>query len=250
MILRRVIVHFRQQEWTAIAIDFLIVVAGVFVGLQVNNWNEARRQSQDEMTTLVRLHDEAEEVVIYLQRLIGGFRERLAWQETAVAALFDGEGNPVAQAKFDGGLMSLIFYPTIAPRRAVYDELVGAGLANSIADSRVRAAISAYYAQLDFAQGQLAFFRVGNDRLLTAAGDGFTADYDPASDERISIRFEAGALRANRQFKTLAVGAMRNQIVTQRFRTQLLETAETMCRELARTSGRPCAPLEKNEATP
>ena len=42
MILRRVIGHLRKQEWTAIAIDFFIVVIGVFVGLQVSNWNEAR----------------------------------------------------------------------------------------------------------------------------------------------------------------------------------------------------------------
>jgi hypothetical protein len=41
MILRRIIAHFRKQEWTAIALDFLIVVVGVFVGLQVNNWNQA-----------------------------------------------------------------------------------------------------------------------------------------------------------------------------------------------------------------
>ncbi|MEX0644258.1 MAG: hypothetical protein WD076_03050 [Parvularculaceae bacterium] len=39
MSLRRVIAHFRKQEWTAIALDFLIVVVGVFVGLQVTNWN-------------------------------------------------------------------------------------------------------------------------------------------------------------------------------------------------------------------
>ena len=42
MILRRVIEHLRKQEWTAIAIDFVIVVVGVFVGMQVTNWNEAR----------------------------------------------------------------------------------------------------------------------------------------------------------------------------------------------------------------
>ncbi len=29
MILRRVIAHFRKQEWTAIVLDFLIVVVGV-----------------------------------------------------------------------------------------------------------------------------------------------------------------------------------------------------------------------------
>ena len=36
MILRRIIAHWRKQEWTAIGIDFLIVVVGVFLGLQVN----------------------------------------------------------------------------------------------------------------------------------------------------------------------------------------------------------------------
>jgi len=48
MILRRVIKHFRNQEWTAISLDFLIVlivVIGVFVGLQVSNWNDRRAYS-------------------------------------------------------------------------------------------------------------------------------------------------------------------------------------------------------------
>ena len=35
MILRRVIEHVRDQSWTAIGIDFLIVVIGVVVGFQV-----------------------------------------------------------------------------------------------------------------------------------------------------------------------------------------------------------------------
>lgn len=35
MLLRRVISHVRKQEWTAIGIDFVIVVVGVFVGIQV-----------------------------------------------------------------------------------------------------------------------------------------------------------------------------------------------------------------------
>lgn len=39
MILRRIIAHFRKQEWMAIGIDFVIVVVGVFVGIQVANWN-------------------------------------------------------------------------------------------------------------------------------------------------------------------------------------------------------------------
>jgi hypothetical protein len=40
MILRRIIGHVRNQEWTAILIDFLIVVVGVYLGIELGNWND------------------------------------------------------------------------------------------------------------------------------------------------------------------------------------------------------------------
>ena len=42
MLLRRVIEHVKTQNWTAVALDFVIVVVGVFIGIQVANWNDAR----------------------------------------------------------------------------------------------------------------------------------------------------------------------------------------------------------------
>src|SRR5688572_4217587 len=48
MILRRVTEHFRQQHWTAVFIDFVIVVAGVFLGIQAANWNESRKERLEE----------------------------------------------------------------------------------------------------------------------------------------------------------------------------------------------------------
>jgi hypothetical protein len=40
MILRRTMEHLRRQDWVAVAIEFVIVVLGVFVATQVSNWNE------------------------------------------------------------------------------------------------------------------------------------------------------------------------------------------------------------------
>jgi hypothetical protein len=42
VILRRVIEHVRTQNWFAVGLDFGIVVIGVFVGIQVSNWNQER----------------------------------------------------------------------------------------------------------------------------------------------------------------------------------------------------------------
>jgi hypothetical protein len=69
MILRRVIARFRRQEWTAIGSDFLIVVVGVSIGIQVSNWNAARQAMEDERAFTQRLHDDAIEAEARSARL-------------------------------------------------------------------------------------------------------------------------------------------------------------------------------------
>ena len=46
MLLRSVIDHVKAQNWFAVGLDFVIVVVGVFIGLQVGNWNQTRQQDQ------------------------------------------------------------------------------------------------------------------------------------------------------------------------------------------------------------
>ena len=58
MILRRVIAHVRKQEWTAIAIDLVIVVLGVVIGIQVSNWNAARADRERAHGYLERIRDD------------------------------------------------------------------------------------------------------------------------------------------------------------------------------------------------
>lgn len=44
MIVRRIRMHVARQDWFAVLIDLLIAILGVFIGIQVANWNEARGQ--------------------------------------------------------------------------------------------------------------------------------------------------------------------------------------------------------------
>jgi hypothetical protein len=43
MILCRLAANLKQQNWTAIWIELVLLVAGVFIGIQVSNWNEERK---------------------------------------------------------------------------------------------------------------------------------------------------------------------------------------------------------------
>lgn len=55
MILRRLTANLRAQNWTAITIEFLIVILGVFLGTQVANWNQARLEKIETERMLVHL---------------------------------------------------------------------------------------------------------------------------------------------------------------------------------------------------
>ncbi|MEO1250923.1 MAG: hypothetical protein AAFW81_01095 [Pseudomonadota bacterium] len=89
MLLRRMIEHVKAQNWTAVALDFVIVVVGVFVGIQVSNWNDARADRIEERRILERLHDQlvnAQSVQTALGEYTG---ESLAALSTAREILFD-----------------------------------------------------------------------------------------------------------------------------------------------------------------
>jgi hypothetical protein len=76
MILRRVIHHFRKQEWTAIALDFLIVVAGILLAFQITEWNEARRERAREHDYLARIASELQQSMLAMESGIRLARER------------------------------------------------------------------------------------------------------------------------------------------------------------------------------
>ena len=58
MILRRLTQSLKDQNWTAIAIEFVLLVLGVFLGIQVGNWNQQREQRSKADTFSARLRED------------------------------------------------------------------------------------------------------------------------------------------------------------------------------------------------
>lgn len=51
MVLRRVIEHVKDQNWTAVVLDFFIVVVGILIASQIAQWNDDRKTRQREAIT-------------------------------------------------------------------------------------------------------------------------------------------------------------------------------------------------------
>ena len=55
MLLRRFTQHVREQSWFAVCLDLLVVVLGIFMGLQVSDWKSAQDDRGMERQYLERL---------------------------------------------------------------------------------------------------------------------------------------------------------------------------------------------------
>jgi len=208
MILRRVIAHFRKQEWTAIAIDFLIVVLGVFVGLQVNDWNEARKNRKDEHFFLARLHEDLSSAEARSSRLLQRRIDKRDALVSATQTLLGKSGREtLSEEECDAIGTSHIFRFAVAELPAL-TELQGAGRLSIIQDDRTRGAL------IGLRQAQyLLRDAMDESDWAVPLGDQFPdllAVDATLVDERVSMRLKSvcdvAAMRASRTFLNVLSG--------------------------------------------
>ena len=144
MILSRVIKHFRQQEWTAIGIDFLIVVLGVFIGIQFANWNQYASDRHDETQYLRQLQDDLHNIQAEVDAQI----EFEQFQVNLTAQTFNLIRNDTSDdraLKIDMGLRMLMVRRTLRTQSPTFLNLQGSGKLDIISDPDLRAAIISYF---------------------------------------------------------------------------------------------------------
>lgn len=87
MLLRSLSGHVKDQNWFAVALDFLIVVFGIFIGFQLNTWNENRKLDEAYAQARVRLASETEANLAAVRQLIETNKVSLTVVRNAISAL-------------------------------------------------------------------------------------------------------------------------------------------------------------------
>jgi hypothetical protein len=144
MLLRKVTLHVREQNWTAVFIDFVIVVVGVFVGLQVQDWNEFRKDRVEEQQLLGRLLEEAALLIDAHDKELRQFRFRADVLSGVNPVLF---AQAPSRAINDSECFQITF--SHVQRRApdelpVLDEILETGRLSLLKDPRITDSLRAY----------------------------------------------------------------------------------------------------------
>ncbi len=146
MILRRLSQSLKQQSWTAIWIEFVLLVVGVFLGIQVANWNEQRVEDSRARAYLVRLQRDFNTDLQSIQRREEYWGKVVNYGKQAIHYVETGE-------RVDGSAWKtvLAFYQASQifqwfPADATYQEMRSSGELGLIRDQTLRDAMSRHYA--------------------------------------------------------------------------------------------------------
>lgn len=151
MLLNRFLGHFRRQDWLAIALDFVIVVLGIFVGLQVDQWNESRKDRVLEAQYIESLKADVMTDIAQLDAAIqlAADRSRLG---RVVHSAMDRRVVDIDPNEFIWAVWNTWLFNFPAYTRATYDELLSTGNLRLLRDPELKAQIAAYYTEIDNSQ--------------------------------------------------------------------------------------------------
>lgn len=231
--LHRITSNLRRQDWTAVSVELVVVILGVFIGVQVSNWNAERATNRESRVFTERLKTDLRAEAFAYELSVAYYGQVLANARRAEAAL-SGRVNLDDEALLASAYRATQ-YVTTNRRRTTWDELGSTGNIGLIRDPRLRQLAADVFTDTNNewlvddarrAPYRLEFRRVlaipVQDALAEACGDHTGKDGDYASlagyldypcDPELSPDAAAAAVAALREDPNL-LPLLRLQITT------------------------------------
>ena len=143
MILKRLRNEAGRQNWFGVAVDLIILIVGVFLGIQVSNWNQGRLDRAEGREYREQLYRDLESNQRDLAFRMHYQSQILGHAEAALAAL-DRPANDRPGAFIISAYEASNHIPQPV-RRDTYEEVLAAGKANFVGDKMLRDRIANYY---------------------------------------------------------------------------------------------------------
>ena len=164
MILAKLAKALRRQDWQSVVVEILVVVVGILFALQVDTWNEGRKDRNLEQIYLQRLSVDLQGDIDGFKRLRRIFQEKFEFIEEIKSGSRREriERDPHSWVE---RLRYSLYVSLPAVRAATFNEMAGSGQLAIIQDLTLRSALAEYYAEYTLMLGILAQ-PIGNYKVL------------------------------------------------------------------------------------
>ncbi len=147
MILGRLATGLKKRDWGTAVLEVLVVVVGIFIGLQVDDWNQARQDRSDIAIYLNRVHDDLSTDAKFFTFLMGKARDKRKALEKLKRIIGD-DGPPDEDPDSIFGLLSdssSLGWEFPEVQTVTFFDLQSSGKLALIKDAELRSQLSFYY---------------------------------------------------------------------------------------------------------
>lgn len=140
MLLRRITKRVKDQNWFAVGIELVILVLGVFIGIQMANWNEARVGREQLDQQLVSLRFELQENLLHF----AAYRAELVQQMDDVSYLrsaFESDPSSITAEEFHSRFLNIQRIKLFSPDLTALSEIAETGGLRQLSGTDIRRAI-------------------------------------------------------------------------------------------------------------
>lgn len=143
MILRRLSQSLKEQNWTAIWIEFVLLIVGVFLGIQVANWNAARVEQKRADELFERLVDDLVSEKNNVDALREYYETAAMYSKVALRE-FEQPGSVEPETFIIGAYQASQWQEAVSSR-STFEEIVATGAVNLVRNEKARTMLIAYY---------------------------------------------------------------------------------------------------------
>ena len=157
MILRRFTEHVKQQNWFAVGLDLIVVVVGIYIGLQADAWMSGQRDREIEQEYLLRLLDDMEFSAEAQGAAIATFDDSIDAMDYLAVKIRDGEWQNADPERVRVAIDALGWVVRPVTKMTTVRELQSTGNILLIQDIEIRDAIGqleSSYANAEFGSSQ------------------------------------------------------------------------------------------------
>lgn len=155
MLSRRILTHLRNQQWTAIAIDFVIVVAGVFLGIQASNLNSERIDRRLEQEYRDRILADLDAILANAANQLS-FETNKSREVVGALALTRLPPSDEKATRLGQALAAIAIRLSPNFESPTFNDLQNSGRLSLISDPTLRRDLSIYFARLQYLRGAIA----------------------------------------------------------------------------------------------
>lgn len=201
MIFGRILKSLKSGNFSFAVLELVMIIVGVFIAFQVDQWNEDRKAGVEEVLWLEAVRNDLDDSPIFIQGRIAYENKIIKGLDEVLRALDSGEVPPRKKASFEDALQRRFIAPAPYQLVGTIQQLNADGLMNEIQDSVLRRLLIALI-------GYAAAYNKNIDGISESFRDAthhyanfYELDIDLKTGRTFVAFYDLEAMRADPQFK-------------------------------------------------